>query len=78
MANYHVTPKGTDWQAKKPNATRASGVFGTQREAEQQAKEWSHNSGGGEVVIHNRRGVIRDKDTVAPANDPFPPRDKKH
>ena len=38
----------------------------------------SANSGGGEVRIHRRDGKIRDSDTVAPGNDPFPPRDKKH
>lgn len=78
MGNYHVTPKGSKWQAIRPGASRASGVFDTQREAEQQAKVWSHNSGGGEVAIHGRNGQIRDKDTVAPGNDPYPPRDTKH
>lgn len=78
MADYHVTPKGDKWQAKQPGASRASGLFETQREAEQQAKVWSHKSGGGEVAIHRPDGRIRDKDTVAPAKDPFPPRDTKH
>ncbi len=78
MANYHVTPKGDKWQAKQPGAARPSGVFDTQRQAEQQAKAWSHKSGGGEVTIHGQDGRIRDKDTVAPAKDPFPPRDTKH
>lgn len=78
MANYHVTPKGDKWQAKRPNASRASGVFDTQREAEQHAKTWSRNSGGGEVAIHRPDGRIRDKDTMPPGNDPFPPRDTKH
>lgn len=78
MANYHITPKGDKWQAKQPGASRASGVFETQRQAEQQAKAWSRQSGGGEVVIHGRDGRIRDKDTMPPAHDPFPPRDKKH
>ena len=65
--NYHITkrPDG-DWQAIQPNGERASGVFDTQAQAEQQAKQWSHN------------GQIRDRDTVAPANDPNPPRDEKH
>jgi hypothetical protein len=78
MANYHVTPKGDKWQAKQPGASRASGIFDTQRQAEQQAKTWSRQSGGGEVVIHSQDGRIRDKDTMPPAKDPFPPRDMKH
>jgi hypothetical protein len=32
----------------------------------------------GEVVIHDERGRVRDKDTVSPANDPNPPKDKRH
>lgn len=77
--NYHITkrPDG-GWQAIKPNAGRASGVFDTQAEAEQRAKQWSHNAGGGEVTIHRPNGEIRDRDTVAPAKDPNPPRDTKN
>jgi hypothetical protein len=41
------------------------------------AREIVHNAGGGEVKIHGRDGRIRDSDTVAPGNDPNPPRDKK-
>ena len=78
MANYHVTPKGDKWQAKKPDASRASGVFETQRQAEQQAKAWSKQSGGGEVLTHGRNGQIRSKDTMPPAKDPMPPRDREH
>ena len=35
------------------------------------------NEGGGEVVIHDRRNLIRDSDTVAPGRDPYPPRDRR-
>ena len=66
------------WAVKGPGADRASGVFDTQREAEQKAKEIVHNNGGGEVRIQNRHGQWRDSDTVAPGHDPFPPRDNKH
>lgn len=34
--------------------------------------------GGGEVRIQDRHGLFRDSDTVPPANDPFPPRDRRH
>ena len=66
------------WAVKKPHADRASAVTDTQREAEQRAKEIVRNLGGGEVRIQGRDGKWRDSDTVAPGNDPFPPRDKKH
>lgn len=77
MANYHVSRKsGGEWQAKKEGAYKAGGIFGTQREAEKAAKEFSANSGGGEVRIHGLDGKIRDSDTVKPAIDPNPPKDK--
>ena len=77
--NRHVVP-GRDggWDVKAPGSRRASSHHPTQADAERRAKEIVGNSGGGEVVIHRPNGQIRDKDTVAPGNDPFPPRDKKH
>jgi hypothetical protein len=66
------------WAVKKGGAERASGIFDTQRAAEQKAKEIVSNNGGGEVRIQNRHGQWRDSDTVTPGNDPFPPRDNRH
>ena len=80
MANYHVS-KNKDsgkWQTKREGADRASSTADTQKEAEKQAKNLASNSGGGEVRIHGRDGKIRDSDTVAPANDPNPPKDRRH
>jgi len=80
MSNYHVTKDKVsgDWKAKREGATRAAGHYSTQVEAEKAAKEFSKNSGGGEVRIHSPKGPIRDSDTVAPGNDPNPPKDRKH
>jgi hypothetical protein len=80
MSNYHVLKdkESGDWRIKKEGAERASEYADTQEEAEKIAKELSANSGGGEVRIHGRDGKIRDSDTVAPGNDPFPPKDKNH
>ena len=69
-------PEG--WAVKKAGAERSSDVLSTQYEAEQRAKEIVGNLGGGEVRIQGRDGRWRDSDTVAPGNDPFPLRDKKH
>jgi predicted RNase H-like HicB family nuclease len=75
----HVVPNADGgWDVKKPGADRASSHHDTQGEAEQRAKEILGNAGGGEAVIHDRGGKIRDKDTVPPGKDPFPPRDKRH
>lgn len=79
MANYHIVPDSEEgWVVKKEGATRRSGSATTQRAAEKVAKSFATNSGGGEVVIHRRDGKIRDKDTMRPARDPFPPRDRRH
>ena len=79
MANYHVVKnKDGDWAVRKAGADRVSGVFSRQEQAERAAKQFASNAGGGEVRIHDRNGRIRDSDTVAPAHDPNPPRDKKH
>jgi len=75
--NRHVVPSGDGWAVRREGASRASGIFGTQREAEDAARRMERNSGGGEVVTHGRDGRIRDSDTIAPGNDPFPPRDTK-
>ncbi len=66
------------WAVKKGGAERASGVFDTQAQAEVAAKQTVSNLGGGEVRIQGRDGRWRDSDTVAPGNEPFPPRDNKH
>ena len=36
------------------------------------------NQGGGELTIKRPDGRIRSKDTIAPGNDPNPPKDKEH
>ena len=73
-----VVKHGNDWAVKKGGADRASGVFGTQREAEGYAKEVVGKLGGGEVRIQGQDGRWRDSDTVPRGNDPHPPADKKH
>jgi len=77
--NDRYVVKHTDgWAVRGAGKDRASGVFGTQRQAEQRAKEIVSNLGGGEVRIQGRDGRFRDSDTVRPGNDPHPPTDKRH
>lgn len=79
MSNYHVVKNSNGgWGAVKEGSSRASSVSKTQSQAEQEAKQFSRNTGGGEVRIHGLDGKIRDSDTVAPAKDPNPPKDKIH
>lgn len=66
------------WAVKGEGNQRASSTHRTQAEAEAAAKQYARNSGGGEVVIHDPSGKIRDSDTVPPARDPNPPKDTRH
>jgi len=75
--NIHVVKTSDGWGTRREGASKIGRNFNTQAEAEKSAKKSLANSGGGEAVIHGRYGKIRDKDTVPPANDPFPPRDTK-
>lgn len=78
MANRrHVVPHQGGWAVRKPGADRVSAVLPTQRDAIDRAREILQNTGGGELTIHNREGVIRDSDTVHPGHDPNPPRDTR-
>jgi Uncharacterized protein conserved in bacteria (DUF2188) len=75
----HVVPnQGGGWDVVAPGADRASSHLPTQKDAEERAKQIVSNLGGGEVVIHDRQGQIRDSDTVPPGHDPYPPKDQKH
>jgi hypothetical protein len=65
------------WNVQMPGSPRASAHTDTQAEAIARARTIVHNAGGGEVRIHGRDGRIRDSDTIAPGNDPNPPRDKR-
>lgn len=79
MANYHVSGNRSDgYKVNRENSSRSSGYYGTKAEAESQAKQFSRNTGGGEVRIHGVDGKIKDSDTVPPAKDPNPPKDKVH
>jgi hypothetical protein len=64
------------WSVHKPGAERASAVFDVQAQAIQRGREILHHAGGGELRIHGVNGQIRDARTIAPGNDPCPPKDK--
>ena len=71
----HVVPnENGGWDVRAPGASRASAHLERQDEAVDRARQILRNEGGGELVIHDQQGRIREKDTVGPASDPFPPR----
>lgn len=70
-----VSPSPTGgWDVKKPGAARASSHHAKQADAQAAGRRYLGNEGGGELVTQGRDGKIRAKDTVAPGNDPYPPR----
>ena len=73
-ARHVVQNPGGGWDVRKPGSSRSSAHTGTQAEAVERAREIVGNSGGGEVRTHGRDGKIRDSSTVAPGNDPYPPK----
>src|SRR6266540_2370409 len=64
-SRVHATGS-SGWDVVAPGAQR--GEFSSRHAASRDrfAREIVQNEGGGEVVIHDRRGLIRDSDTVAP------------
>ena len=73
--NQHVTPrKDGNWNIKGAGNIKPTRVVNTQNEAINIAREIAKNQKS-EVVIHDQKGRIRDKDSYG--RDPNPPKDKK-
>ena len=60
------------WADKREGGERASGLYDTQQEAFEKAREAAQREGG-EVIIKNREGQIREKNTYGKP-DNYPPR----
>lgn len=72
MKNYHVTQRGDSrWSLKGEKATRAVGVFETQRAAIERGSQLRSDHS---VKIHGCDGRIRDERTYPRNADPYPPR----
>lgn len=66
------------WVNKRNDSGRPSSLHDTQGDAVDSAHDMLKNQGGGELIIKGLDGKIRSKDTIAPGNDPFPPRDTEN
>ncbi|WP_184727961.1 DUF2188 domain-containing protein [Saccharopolyspora phatthalungensis] len=74
MATRHVAPHPDGgWQVTDPVGHDSPGHTTTQEEAVATAHEQLVRDGGGELVIHGTDGKVRDKRTVPPGHDPYPP-----
>jgi hypothetical protein len=64
----HVVPSQGKWTFKHEKG-EPEGEFRTQREAEKAAKAHAREHGDWEVIIHDKRGRIRDSDTIDRAHE---------
>lgn len=67
----HVVPNGGKWSVRRAGASRASGVYDTQKEAIEKAKDIARTQQT-ELYIHGRDGRIRERNSYG--RDPFPPK----
>lgn len=71
--NQHVVYRGhNEWAVRKEHASRDTVVVDNQQDAYNVAREIAINQGGGEVFIHGRDGLIRERNTFG--HDPDPPK----
>lgn len=66
------------WVNKRNDASRPSSLHDTQRAAADAGRGMLERQGGGELTIKGLDGKFQSKDTIAPGNDPNPPRDTEH
>lgn len=74
MAQQHVVKRPEGWAVRGAGNNRDTAHTKTQLESIAIARGIAQRQKS-EVVIHDTRGKIRDKDSYG--NDPNPPRDKK-
>jgi hypothetical protein len=73
--NQHVVQREEGWAVRGEGNSRDTSHHRTQGDAIERARGIARHERS-EVVIHDRRGLIRDKDSYGP--DPYPPRDRRH
>ena len=72
---YHIP---ACWATKRNDRRVPDATFHTQEEAIKASRRFLKKEGGGELLVMNKKGRIRSKDTIAPGKDPCPPKDKEH
>jgi len=80
MSNDRMVYRREDgiWVNKKNDSEKATSLHTTQTDALAAARQNLENQGGGELITKGLDGRIRSKDTIAPGNDPCPPKDQEH
>lgn len=62
------------WQSKVQGNEKASFVTDTQKEAYAKQRDSFAKGSGGEISVHGKDGKIREKNTISPMKDHFPPK----
>lgn len=62
------------WANKRNDATKATSIHDTQKEAQAAARAMLKKQGGGELTTMGVKGKIVGKDTIAPGRDTYPPK----
>lgn len=62
------------WVNQRNDRQRATSLHNTQRAAQDAARRNLQNQGGGELSVKGLDGKVREKTTVHPGHDPFPPK----
>lgn len=70
----HITKKHDRWQSKITGNKQVSFVSNTQTDVYEKQRDSFANRNGGEIVVHGLNGKIRDKNTIWPMKDKFPPK----
>lgn len=73
--SQHVVPHNNTWAVRKSGSSKVMKTFKTQTSAIKFAKSIAKTQRT-ELLIHNRQGKIRSKDSYG--NDPCPPKDTEH
>lgn len=68
--NRIVSPNPSGGWDVKGGGSRASAHTATQKQAYAKAAQIVKNAGGGDVSVQGKNGQIREKNTIAPGNDP--------
>lgn len=69
----HKVP-GQGWANLRIGAERPEKIYPTQNDAIAAARINLIHAGGGELTIQGENGRFRDKNTIAPGSDPYPPK----
>jgi hypothetical protein len=66
---YHIEPKGEDWQVRKDGSERASGAYGTKKEAIAAGRELAQKHEPSRLVIHGGDGSVQRDHSYGESDD---------